>query len=212
MKPTRLTYAFDALCGWCYGFAPALHRFATDNADRIELRVLSGGLFTGPRALPLAAYPHVPGANARIAELTGVTFGAAYQEVLALGATVMDSTDAATGLLALTGQPGVSVLDAAAAMQRAWYVDGRSLSDAEVYRDIAIELGLDATLVVAAYNDSATRAAAEAQFVEVGLLGVDSYPTLLVHTAHGTRRLGGPTSSAAALTRALDHHLASEAS
>ena len=53
MKPTRLTYAFDALCGWCYGFAPALHRFATDNADRIELRVLSGGLFTGPRALPL---------------------------------------------------------------------------------------------------------------------------------------------------------------
>ena len=89
MKPTRLTYAFDALCGWCYGFAPALHRFATDNADRIELRVLSGGLFTGPRALPLAAYPHVPGANARIAELTGVTFGAAYQEVLALGAIAL---------------------------------------------------------------------------------------------------------------------------
>ena len=107
---------------------------------------------------------------------------------------------------------GESFLAGLPAGQRAWYVDGRSLSDAEVYRDIAIELGLDATLVVAAYNDSATRAAAEAQFVEVGLLGVDSYPTLLVHTAHGTRRLGGPTSSAAALTRALDHHLAAEAS
>ncbi|WP_331743585.1 hypothetical protein OG762_48090 (plasmid) [Streptomyces sp. NBC_01136] len=44
----------------------------------------------------------------------------------------------------MTGQPGASVLvDAAAAMQRAWYVDGRGLSDVQVYRDIAAELGLD---------------------------------------------------------------------
>lgn len=170
----------------------------------IELRVLSGGLFTGPRALPLAAYPHVPGANARIAELTGVTFGAAYQEVLVLGRhghglhRRCDRAARPDGP-ARSQCPRCRRGDAAPA----WYVDGRSLSDAEVYRDIAIELGLDATLVVAAYNDSATRAASpEAQFVEVGLLGVDSYPTLLVHTAHGTRRLGGPTSSAAALTRA----------
>ncbi|MET7335721.1 hypothetical protein [Nonomuraea sp. NPDC005650] len=56
----RLTYAFDAYCGWCYGLGPALRQFADGNADRIELRVLSGGLFSGPRALPVAAYPHIP--------------------------------------------------------------------------------------------------------------------------------------------------------
>ncbi|MHC5908307.1 DsbA family protein, partial [Streptomyces sp. S6] len=90
----RLTYAFDAYCGWCYGFAPALHEFAAANADRIELEVLSGGLFTGPRALPASAFPHIPGANARIAELTGVAFGAGYRRMLAEGTVVMDSADA----------------------------------------------------------------------------------------------------------------------
>lgn len=210
-KPIRLTYAFDAYCGWCYGFGSALHEFAATNADRIELRVLSGGLFAGPRALPLSAFPHIPDANERIAKLTGVTFGDGYRAALADGTVVMDSTDAAAGLVALRSQPGANALDAAAAMQRAWYVDGRSLSDSEVYRDLAGELDLDADAVAAAYTLPATRSEAEADFLQVRRLGVDGYPTLLLHTAHGTDRLGGPVSSADALTRALDQHLAATA-
>jgi putative protein-disulfide isomerase len=84
----RLTYAFDAYCGWCHGFDPALHEFAATNADRIELRVLSGGLFTGSRALPMSAYPHIPGANERVTELTGVTFGDGYRAAPADGTLV----------------------------------------------------------------------------------------------------------------------------
>jgi putative protein-disulfide isomerase len=96
-------------------------------------------------------------------------------------------------------------------MQRAWYVDGRSLSDSEVYRDLAAELDLDADAVAAAYTLPATRIEAEADFLQVRRLGVDGYPTLLLHTADGTDRLGGPVSSADALTRALDQHLAAAA-
>ncbi|MFD9211216.1 DsbA family protein [Streptomyces sioyaensis] len=211
MERTQLTYAFDAYCGWCYGFGPALHEFADANADRIDLRVLSGGLFTGPRALPVAAYPHIPAANTRISELTGVTFGPGYERVLAEGNRVMDSTDAATGLAALRSQQGANALDAAAAMQRAWYIDGRSLSDVQVYRDIAAGLGLDAEAVAVAYGAPVARARAEADFREVRRLGVEGYPTLLLHTAHGADRLGGPLTSADALTRALDQRLAATA-
>ncbi|MGW1784957.1 DsbA family protein [Streptomyces sp. NPDC002143] len=205
----RLTYAFDAYCGWCYGLGPALHEFAEANTERIELRVLAGGLFAGPRALPLAAYPHIPEANARIAELTAVTFGEAYDKVLVEGSRVMDSADAATGLVALRSQPGANALDAAAELQRAWYVDGRDLSDSQVYRDLAVRLGLDADAVVAAYAEPATRAQAEADFRECRRLGVEGYPTLLLHTANGVHRLGGPISSAVALSYALDQYLAS---
>ncbi|MFE2943105.1 hypothetical protein ACFXKG_29225 [Streptomyces sp. NPDC059255] len=67
---TRLTNAFDACCGWCCGSGPALREFADRNADRIEPRVLSGGLFSGPRALPVAAYPRIPAADRRIATAT----------------------------------------------------------------------------------------------------------------------------------------------
>jgi putative protein-disulfide isomerase len=77
-----LTYAFDAYCGWCYGFGPAVRAFAAANIDRIELRVISGGLFSGSRAAPISAYPHIPDANARIAQLTGVSFGDGYLRTL----------------------------------------------------------------------------------------------------------------------------------
>lgn len=210
-RRATLTYAFDAYCGWCYGFGPALHAFTAANADRIELRVLSGGLFIGAGALPVAAYPHIPGANARIAKLTGVSFGEGYQRTLAEGSTVMNSADAAAGLMALRRQDPTRALDAAAAIQRAWYLDGRSLSDPQVYRGIAAELGLDADAVATAYADLATRTDVEADFREVRRLGVEGYPTLLLHTEQGIHRLGGPVSSAQALTRALDEHLASSA-
>ncbi|MDX2853391.1 DsbA family protein [Actinacidiphila glaucinigra] len=204
----QLTYAFDAYCGWCYGFSLAMQAFTEANAHRIEVRVLSGGLFTGPRALPVAAYPHIPSADQRIARLTGVTFGDGYRRELAAGAAVLDSFAAATGLVALRSQPGADALRAARAMQRAWYVEGRSLSDVQVYRDIAVEQGLDPDSVSSAWASPASRDEAEADFRAVRRLGVDGYPTLLLHTPHGTDRIGGPVSSADALTRALDQHLA----
>lgn len=206
---TALTYAFDAYCGWCYGFGPAIRAFAAANGDRIELRVISGGLFSGTRAAPISDYPHIPDANARIAQLTGVTFGDGYLRTLREGSTVMDSTDAAAGLVALRGQDHTRALDAASAIQRAWYIDGRSLSDQEVYRDIAAALGLNADAVAKAYADPSTRAEAEGDFGEVRRLGVESYPTLLLPTSEGNRVLGGPTSTAQELTQALDECMGS---
>ncbi|MFV2116958.1 DsbA family protein [Streptomyces sp. Act-28] len=207
MNHLQLTYAFDAYCGWCYGFGPAIRAFAADNADRVTVRVLSGGLFSGNRAQPIGAFPHIPGANKRISELTGVEFGAAYERVLAEGRLVMDSTDAATGLVALRRQRPEAALELAGAMQRAWYIDGRSLSDPEVYRDIAEAHGIDPDAVSGALTDPAVRAEAEGDMRELRQLGVDHYPTLLLHTGTGLQELGGPASSAGALTAALDQHL-----
>ncbi|MEV4357391.1 DsbA family protein [Nonomuraea sp. NPDC049625] len=204
----RLTYAFDAYCGWCYGLGPALRQFADGNADRIDLRVLSGGLFSGPRALPVAAYPHIPAASRRIAAATGVTFGEGYKHALAEGTLVLDSTDAAVGLVALSRQAPGRVLELASALQRAWCVDGHSLSDLDVYRSIATGHGLDADAVAEAILDPATRTEAEDGFRELRRLGVDAYPTLLLHTPTGIHRLGGPISSALELTEALDRHMA----
>lgn len=198
----KLTYVFDAYCGWCYGFGPAVRDFAAANAGRIDLDVVSGGLFTGGRVAPIGTMPYVAGANARIAELTGVEFGPDYHELVADGRFQMDSTAAATGFAALRAAAPERALESAEAMQRAFYLDGLSLSETSTYRRIAEQLGLTVTRLDA-------RAAAVRDFTQAARLGVTSYPTLLLHTDTGVVRLGGPTSTATQLTSAVDRYLVS---
>lgn len=204
----RLTYVFDAYCGWCYGFGPAVRGFATANAGRVGLDVVSGGLFTGAQVAPIGTMTYVAGANARIAALTGAEFGPGYQRLVADGRFTMDSTAAATGFAALRAAAPGRALESAEAMQRAFYFDGLSLSEASTYRHIAEQQGLDADAVVIGFASPASRTAAAQDFTRAARLGVTSYPTLLLHTDTGVVRLGGPTSTATQLTNAIDRHLA----
>ncbi|MFF0446553.1 hypothetical protein ACFYT4_09100 [Streptomyces sp. NPDC004609] len=54
---------------------------------------------------------------------------------------MLDQTAAAAGLPGPRDQPDTGEPDAADAVHRAWFVAGRGLSDAVVYRDTADEFG-----------------------------------------------------------------------
>lgn len=91
----------------------------------------------------------------------------------------MDSEAAARGVAALRQAAPDRTAELAAALQRAFYVDGRSLSDPATYRSVAEAAGLDAASVVGAFQAPAARAAAEADFRRAAELGVGAFPTLL---------------------------------
>ncbi|MDQ0867336.1 DsbA family protein [Arthrobacter globiformis] len=188
----RFTYVFDAYCGWCYGFAPAVTELAAE--EWVELRVISGGLFPASAIAALRDYPHIPNANARIAQLTGALFGDPYVKLLEDGDFIMNSDAAAVGLVALKDSGGDD-LQMAHAMQTAFYKYGQDLSDVSTYIEIAQDHGLDSSKVVSSFYDSQTRQKAVAEQQEVRQLGIHAYPTLLAHAADGTYRIGGPASS-----------------
>jgi putative protein-disulfide isomerase len=174
----RLLYVFDAYCGWCHGFAPTIRRVAEHNPGR-PIEVISGGLFTGSRRVPVGEFGYIAGANARISELTGAQFGAGYQRLIADGAFVMDSEAAARGYAALRHAAPERGLELAGAMQHAFYLDGRSLSEPATYRSIARSAGLDPDTVVADFEGPVARAAAAVDFGRAARLGVTGFPTLL---------------------------------
>ena len=206
MPATRLTYVFDAYCGWCLGFGPAVREFAAARSAELDLEVVSGGLFRGTQRAPLRAMPHVAQANQRIEQLTGARFGVGYRRLVEDGTFVMDSDAAAVGFAALRAQASDQALELAGAMQHAFYLDGLSLSEPETYRRVAETTGLDPEAVLARLESTEAKAAAVADFARARELGVASYPTLLAHTPTGVARLGGPTSTAAQLGAALDQH------
>ena len=97
----------------------------------------------------------------------------------------MDSEAAARGMAALRQAAPERAPELAAALQRAFFIDGHSLSDPATYHEIALSAWLDADAVAAAVLAPGSRAAAEADFRRAARLGVSAFPTQLAHD--GTR-------------------------
>ncbi|MEU0949671.1 DsbA family protein [Streptomyces canus] len=174
----KLVYVFDAYCGWSHGFSGTLREVVSRHPD-LPVEVVSGGLFTGPRRVPIREFGYVQGANAHIAELTGAEFGAGYERLIADGSFVMDSEAAARGIAALRQVAPERAAELAAALQHAFYVDGLSLSEAATYRQTAEAAGLDADTVVAAFEGPQAPGIAAEDFHRAAELGVTGFPTLL---------------------------------
>jgi putative protein-disulfide isomerase len=174
----QLVHVFDAYCGWSYGFARTLSELADRHPDR-PVEVVSGGLFTGTRRVPVRQFGDVQSSNAKISRLTGVSFGDGYERLIADGSFVMDSEAAGRGMAVLREAAPRRAPTLAAALQEAFYVDGLSLSDPATYRKIADANGLDADTIVAAFESPGADAGARADFRRARELGVDDFPTLL---------------------------------
>lgn len=170
----KLVYVFDAYCGWSHAFSGTLETVIARHPE-LPVEVVSGGLFTGARRLPFREYGFIKGANAQIVERTGATFGAAFDALLADGSFVMDSEAAARGLIALRQAAPDRAAELAVAMQKAYFHDGLSLSNAKTYRVIADAFGLDSDAIVSAFKN----AVPEADFNRAAQLGVSSFPTLI---------------------------------
>ena len=208
-KPTHIDldaqvlYVADAYCGWCWGFAPQLAKFAASSRYQLPFRVISGGLFVGERHAPISAYPHIPEANQAIARMTGAQFGPRYQRLLAEGGFMLDSLAAARGLAGLRVQSPERGAHLLHRMQEAFYVKGQSLSDASTYRRIADEEGLNADRVVDYLVSDEGYQAAMADFQLAHRLGANSYPTLLLLKDDNAHRLPATGASLADFDEAL---------
>ncbi|MFS8096207.1 DsbA family protein [Lentzea alba] len=170
----QLVYVFDAYCGWSHAFSGTL-RAVTARHPELPVEVISGGLFTGQRRVPIREFGFIRGANAQITERTGARFGQAFDDLLDEGSFVMDSEAAARGLMALRQAAPDRAVDLAVAMQEAFFHDGLSLSDVKTYRTIANACGLDSDAVVSAFKTGE----ADADFARAARLGVNGFPTLI---------------------------------
>ncbi|MGM0815391.1 MAG: DsbA family protein [Bacillota bacterium] len=183
-------YVWDAYCGWCYGFSNSI-RTLHEIHPEIPLTLVSGGLFVGDRSLPIKDYPHISEANQRISQLTGVEFGERYEELLANGTFLLDSEAAAIGFSALRSIAPERVLYLASSMQKSFYQEGKSLSDEETYREIAMAHHLDPDAVIERLKEKETINDAYADFAKVQQLNVNGYPTLLLKKGDEYFSLGG---------------------
>ncbi|QNK66015.1 DsbA family protein [Variovorax sp. PAMC26660] len=184
-----LHYIFDPLCGWCYAAAPLVE--AARGVPGLKVAFHGGGMMTGAnrRAITPQWREYVMPHDRRIAEMTGQPFGEGYFEgLLRDTGAVMDSEPPTTAILAAETLRAGGGLDMAHRLQRAHYVEGRRIADADVIVALAVELGFDAEAFAASFKqlsgEATTKHIAESrQFLQRA--GGQGFPTFVLTQADG---------------------------
>jgi putative protein-disulfide isomerase len=184
-----LHYIFDPMCGWCYAAAPLVD--AARSVPGLKVEFHGGGMMTGAnrRAISPQWREYVMPHDRRIAELTGQPFGEAYFEgLLRDTGAVMDSEPPTTAILAAEALRAGGGLDMIHRLQRAHYVEGRRIADAQVLAALAVELGFDAGAFASAFARLSGEATSQHIAASRELLqraGGQGFPTFVLTQADG---------------------------
>jgi len=174
----RLLYVMDPMCSWCWGFAPVAEALVKQaQAAGVELHLVMGGLRTGSgAALEPTTRRYILEHWQAATETTGQAFrlegalpdGFVYDTEPACRAVVTARSLAPDCAWILVGL-----------IQRAFYVEGRDVTQASVLVELAEKAGLPRIEFAGAFDTAEQHVATAADFTWVQDLGIAGFPTLL---------------------------------
>ncbi len=170
-------YVGDPMCSWCHGFAPVVKRVGIEFGLPVRVRV--GGLRAFENAEPLGdrLKSFLASEWARIGEVTGQPFSTTALE---REGWVYDTGPADQAVVAARNLEKASALSYFAALQHAFYAEGRDITQREILVDIAAESGFDRADFGIAFDNAHEDTLRD--FAETRSWGVTGYPTLLIRT------------------------------
>lgn len=186
--PPTFVVAYDPLCGWCYGFGPALRRLRARLAEEAIVRVAMGGLVTGSRERMIGLdAPYLMRGLQEVHARTGVKAGPAFFErVLEPGRWVSRSEPACRAVRIAREMGGEAVaLDIAMGLCDALYGEGRVSDDPRTVARVAAAAGLDADALTERWSAPEAFAETMAMFDEERRRGIVSYPAVFLEEEDG---------------------------
>jgi len=180
-------YCFDALCGWCYGFSSVIKKLAEDYKHKLAVEVLSGGMIMPDNAQPIGAMAaYISEGYKNIEKLTGAKFGEDYLWHIFnpdKSDWVLNSEMPAVAFAILREQNKERVVELAADLQYAHFVEGRDLTDGEAYRHLLPKYGMEAEEFYAKLKSEEFLDKAYYDFALVKQLQVTGYPAVLLQVS-----------------------------
>ncbi len=134
VEDLELIYVGDPMCSWCWGFAPVLERL--DARYDVPIRTVVGGLRAGADAQPLDE--RLRGFLAHHWEQVHEASGQPFSEAaLEREDWVYDTEPACRSVVAMRGLAEDLTVEWFARIQRAFYVEGRDVTDPDVHVELA---------------------------------------------------------------------------
>ena len=183
VTPARLLYGFDPLCGWCFGFVPAMRAFCAAHPD-VPVELILGGLVTGARVGPYAEMvPYIRGASERLEAVTGRRPSDAFFERIGRSDTVGSSMEPSIVIQdVLDHEGGDAGLAFAHEVIEAHFGEGADLNDRSLHERLYAAHGIERPVPP---FDAVHRERMDRRFEGARALGIDSFPTVIAVRGEG---------------------------
>ena len=166
-----LIYGFDPLCGWCYGFVPAMRAVRAAFPD-LSVRLTLPGLVTGGRVGPYGEMEgYIRDASKRLEAVTGRAPSEAFFRTIARPGVLGRSGPPCLVLAAARAHDAGKALGLAHMVIEAHFADGADLNDPAIYPPLLSRAGIEIDLPDLE-GDADPLWAAERRF------GIASFPTV----------------------------------
>ena len=178
----KIIYVYDALCGWCYGFAPEMNQFQEKYQDSLSFEVISGGMITGNRIGPIGEVAsYIASAYKVVENATSVKFGDEFlNKTLKNGEAIFTSIPSSIALAVFKKMDPKNSIQFASELQKAIYFDGCEPEDLNVYGRIAAKFGQNSEDFILKMKDPSYLNYAEEDFEISSNLGVTGFPTVFL--------------------------------
>jgi putative protein-disulfide isomerase len=209
MDGLHFIYFADPMCSWCYGFSPVVEALRRRYGEVAPIRLVMGGLRPGAtQPMPAEARRNLVHHWDEIAALTGQPFDAG---LIDRDGFIYDTDPAARAVVLARRTSNDAALDFLKAAHRAFYAEGRDVTDLGVLAYIAAEQGFDRGAFLAALGDEGLKQETWRDYAISQRAGATGFPTLIVGpNADGTYALvTRGYQSADAILPAIDGWLAS---
>jgi putative protein-disulfide isomerase len=176
MGERRLIYFADAMCSWCYGFAPVIGRIRQTFGDALPIQLVMGGLRPG------TAEPMTEKARATVLEHWGhveEASGQPFDPSVLTESFVYDTDPAARAVVLVRGHDPEMAMDFLERVQRAFYAEGRNVTRPEELAVLATEFGFEAEPFTQALTGEAIKDATWRDYAVSQRAGVSGFPTLV---------------------------------
>jgi putative protein-disulfide isomerase len=184
MKPLKIIYVYDALCGWCYGFSSVIKECFEIHKNDFEFEVLSGGMIIGDRVGTInQVAPFIKTAYHSVENTTGIKFGEPYLRQLENGTMVLDSEKPSIALSVFKSYFSDITVRFVHDLQRAIYYDGKNPNEYDLYRFLAVIHGIDPDDFEKEMKLDSSKESAYYDFALVRQLRVESFPAVLIQTS-----------------------------
>ena len=178
MQALHFVYFADPMCSWCYGFSPVVSAMRARYGEVLPIRPIMGGLRPGTtEPMPEKARRGLVHHWDEIGALAGVTFDHALAD---RGGFVYDTDPAARAVVLARRTSDEAALDYLAATHRAFYAEGRDITDRAVLGDIAAEQGFDRAAFLTALADEGLKSETWRDYAISQRAGATGFPTLIV--------------------------------